>query len=85
MNNIKLAGKKRSGANNHMSKYFLVISPFDEIFELNGNLAQFAKEHNFFPSTLYYFVNKGKIQQSTAKCTTERQNMVGWEIKEIQK
>lgn len=80
--NINKNAIKRTGSGNPRAKKFIIISPNGTEFFVNGELDLFAKENNLYP-TLRYFVDKGKVPPSSRKCTQQRLNITGWEIRSL--
>lgn len=77
---LKENGIRNRGSNNHNSKKYLIVSPDGNEYVVHGTMREFAIEHDFFPTTLYYFVDKGKIPKSNRKCTPQRTKLTEWEI-----
>lgn len=58
----------------------LIISPHNEKFIIQYNLAEFCRKNNLAYHTMIMHINKGKIKKSKSSNSSIHINTVGWEI-----
>jgi hypothetical protein len=72
----------RKGSDNYFSKRFIVISPDDKIYLIEGGIKDFCKEFNLSYSYCKKFKDKGKcFLEDVGRAREMSKNTVGWEFK----
>ena len=78
--------KAHSGKNNTHAREFKIIDPIGNVYNIHGKLKRFAQEKELSFSSLFSYINKGKIPKISSKSRNHKQgrlNLIGWEIQSI--
>jgi hypothetical protein len=81
----------RKGKKNSQAKKWLLISPTNEEFVIEGNLFPFCEERKLLTNTLRWYINSivpeisPKYRQKSEESLIMRRNTTGWSLKELDK
>lgn len=78
-------GRPMNGRKNSNAKTFKLISPEGHEHLVVGSLANFCEEHELPFTTVWFYINKGKIEEPKRHHKEKRKNLTGWEIQKYQK
>jgi hypothetical protein len=87
VNTRKTNGTYKSGSSHQRARMFILVSPSETVFEVNGNLKKFCEEHNLSWQSLFNNQNAGKIKvdrsryKNVSRLSTRFWNTVGWECR----
>lgn len=67
---------------NKSKRTYIVFSPDRKLYEVYGTLQNFCNVHDLTYTTFLYYKNKGIINESPRKSSSNREKLVGWEIRD---